>query len=102
MLTDLGDWRANLEGLAFSKLEELEVESLELPFMEEEVVFALNELDGEKAPSLDRYTTAFWQSNRDTVKDEVVAVFMDFFATDKFVKSRNSTIIVMVAKEERG
>ena len=61
LLIDLRDCRANLEGLVFSKLEEREVVSLELPFTEEEVVSALRELNGEKASGPDGYTTAFWQ-----------------------------------------
>ena len=44
LLTEPRDWRANLEGLAFSKLDEREVVSLELPFTGEEVVIALSEL----------------------------------------------------------
>ena len=60
LLTNLGDRRANLKGLVFSKLEEREAVSLELPFTEEEVVSTLRELNGEKAPGSDGYTTAFW------------------------------------------
>ena len=100
LLTDPGDWRANLEGLVFSKLEEQEAISLELPFTEEEVVFALRELNGEKAPGPDGYTVAFWQFSWDIVKDEVMAVFRDFFVNGKFVKSMNSIFLVMVPKKE--
>ena len=60
LLADLGDWRANVDGLTFSKLEDQEVARLEKPFTEEEVFFALHELNGEKALGLDGYTTAFW------------------------------------------
>ena len=34
------------------------------------------------------------------VKDEVMAVFRDFFVTGKFVKSLNSMFLVMVPKKE--
>ena len=100
LLTDPLDWRANLEGLVISKLEEREAISLELSFMEEEVVSALRELNGEKALEPDVYTTAVWQFSWDIVKDEVMAVFTDFFATSKFVKSLNSTFLVMVPNKE--
>ena len=100
LLSDPGDWRANLEGLVFSKLEEQEAISLELPFTEEEVVSALRELNGEKALGSDGYTAAFWQFSWDIVKDEVMAVFRDFFVNGKFVKSLNSTFLVMVPKKE--
>ena len=73
---------------------------LEKPFSEEEVFFALHELNGEKAPRLNGYTIAFWHFNWETVKGEVMAVFKDFFVSGKFVKSLNSTFIVMVPKKE--
>ena len=61
MLADPGNWRANVEGLTFSKLEDQEAARLEKPFTEEEVFFALHELNGEKAPRLDGSMVAFWQ-----------------------------------------
>ena len=63
LLFDPRDWRANLEGLTFSKLESQKVAVLELPFLEEEVFQALHELNGDKAPGSNRYTTNFWQFN---------------------------------------
>ena len=68
--------------------------------MEEEVVSALRELNGEKALGPDGYTAAFWQFSWDIVKDEAMTVFMDFFVTNKFVKSLNFTFLVMVPKKE--
>lgn len=59
LLSDSGDWRANLEGLVFSKPDEHKAVNLEKPFTKEEVTFALLELNGEKAPGSDGYTTAF-------------------------------------------
>ena len=59
LLTDPGDWRANMEGLSFSKLEDQEAARLEKPFTEEEVFFALHELNREKAPGPDGYMVAF-------------------------------------------
>ena len=49
LLVDPGDWRANAEGLTFSKLEDQEAARLEKPFTEEEFFSALHELNGEKA-----------------------------------------------------
>ena len=68
--------------------------------MEEEVVSALRELNGEKALGPDGYTAAFWQFSWDIVKDEAMTVFRDFFVTNKFVKSLNFTFLVMVPKKE--
>ena len=78
MLADYGDWRANLVGLHFSRLNALEAENLELQFMWAEVFNALNDLNGDKAPSPDGYTVAFWQSNWGTIKEDVLKLFRLF------------------------
>ena len=72
LLTDLGDWRANLEGLSFYSLNDQEAAILEEPFLEEEIVGALKDLNGEKALGLDGFTGAFWQFSWDFVKGEVL------------------------------
>ena len=68
--------------------------------MEEEVFVSVHELNGEKATGPNGYTIAFWQFNWVTVKGEVMTIFKDFFISGKFVKSLNSTFIVMVPKKE--
>ena len=40
----------------------MDAQALELPFLKEEVLFALHDMDGDKAPRLDGFTAAFWQS----------------------------------------
>ena len=74
--------------------------SFELPFTKEEVRAALYELNGKKAPGPNGFTAAFWQFSWNTIKSEVMAIFKDFFDTGKFVKSLNSTFIVMIPKKE--
>ena len=56
---DLGEWRASFEGLNFSRINELEASRLELPFLEEEVYATLYYMNGDKAPRMDGFTTAF-------------------------------------------
>ena len=101
LLIDPGDWRANVEGLTFLKLEDQEAARLEKLFMEEEVFVSLHELNGEKETGPNGYTVAFWQFSWETVKGEVMTIFKDFLVFGKFVKSLNSTFIVMVPKKER-
>ena len=72
LLTDPSDWRANLEGLSFYSLNDQEAVVLEEPFLEEEIVGALKDLNGEKALGLDGFTGAFWQFSWDFVKGEVL------------------------------
>ena len=52
LLTYKGDWRANFDGLVFSRLDEDEAAGMELPFTMEEVHHSLGDLNGDKAPSL--------------------------------------------------
>ena len=78
LLVDPRDWRANVEGLTFSKLEDQEAVRLEKPFTEEEIFVALHELNGEKAPGQDGYTTAFWKFSWETVKGEVMSHIQGF------------------------
>ena len=59
LLSDQGEWRANLEGLNFSRIDQLEATRLELPFLEEEVYSALCKLNGDKAPSPNGFIVAF-------------------------------------------
>ena len=60
LLGDPGGWRASPEGLNFSRLNNLEASSLEVPFTEEEVHVALADMNGDKAPGPDGFTAAFW------------------------------------------
>uniref|UniRef100_A0A2N9HSR5 Reverse transcriptase domain-containing protein n=1 Tax=Fagus sylvatica TaxID=28930 RepID=A0A2N9HSR5_FAGSY len=65
-------WRPVLGGLEFSSLEAGEATHLERPFSEEEVVLALNQISGEKAPGPDGFTLAFFHHCWDVVKKEVL------------------------------
>ena len=56
-------WRAEIDGLPFASPSPEEATRLELPFREEEVFTALNEMDGDKAPGPDSFTLTFWQDS---------------------------------------
>ena len=99
LLFDPSVWRASPKGLNFSKLEELEAARLELPFSEEEVHIALFDLNGDKAPWPDGFTTAFWQFSWDIVKLDIMDLFKDFHERGKFGRSRNSTFLVLIPKK---
>ena len=59
----------------------------------------LCEMNGEKAPRLNGFTTAFWQFYWDIVKDEIMRMFREFYNSDKFVRSLNTTFLVMIPKK---
>ena len=54
------EWRANIQRLIFSRIFVLEATSLELSFKIEEVLVALRDMNGDKAPGSDGFTIAFW------------------------------------------
>ena len=99
LLSDPGDWKANHEGLPLSRISELDAINLEQSVSEEEVFSALCEMNGDKAPGLDEFTITFWQFCWETVKADITRMFRDFHETGKFVRSLNTTFIVMISKK---
>ena len=91
-------WRASPEGLNFSRLNDLEALSLEVPFIEEEVHVALVDMNGDKAPGSDGFTVAFWQFGWDVVKSDIMGLLRDFHEHGRFVRSLNSTFFVLIPK----
>ncbi|RVX21642.1 hypothetical protein CK203_002122 [Vitis vinifera] len=74
------------EGLHLQHLNLNEAEALELPFIEEEIHFALVEMNGDKAPSPDGFIVAFCQFCWDFVKEEIVDLFKEFFDKKSFAR----------------
>ncbi|RVW55567.1 Transposon TX1 uncharacterized 149 kDa protein [Vitis vinifera] len=92
-------WRADLEGLHLKSLDLSEAEALEAPFTEEEIFSALMDMDGDKAPSPDGFTVAFWQACWDFAKEEIVELFKEFYDQKSFAKSLNATFLVIIPKK---
>ena len=70
---------------------------MELPFREEEVFIALNEMDEDKASGLDSFTLAFWHDSWHFVKEEIMEMFREFFVNGTFTKSLNTTFLVLIS-----
>ena len=83
-LSDDMAWRAEIDGLPFSTLSPEGASRLELPFREEEVFTALNEMDGDKAPGPAGFSIAFWQASWHFVKGEIMEMFRDFHANETY------------------
>ena len=75
ILEETGEWRLSIDGLVFDSLQLADSEALETPFSEEEVLVALSNLSGDKAPGPDGFSLAFWQQCWDFVKLEVMGFF---------------------------
>ena len=78
--------RASLEGLDFSRLDDLAASKLEELFTEKEVHAALLNLKGDKAPGPDGFTATFWHCSWDFVKMDIMDLFKDFHERGKFGK----------------
>ena len=99
LLSENSEWKADIEGLHLDHLSLQEVESLELLFSEEEIRSALMKMNGDKAPCLDGFTVAFWQTYWDFVKEEILELFKEFYDQSSFVKSLNTTFLVLIPKK---
>ena len=99
-MSELGDWRPSINRLHYSSLDREELRSLEEAFSKDGVLSDLSSLCGDKAPSLDGFTMAFWQFCWDIVKNEVMAFFMEFHDTGHFERSLNVTFIVFIPKKQ--
>ena len=75
-----------------------EASSLEDPFEEREVREVIKGMNRDKAPGPDGFSLAFFQDCWEVDKEDFMAVFDEFYARGKFVKSINSTFISLIPK----
>ena len=68
-------WRPFVEGLEFDYIGDTERVWLERKFEKEEILQVVNDLEGDKAPSPDRFTMAFYHRCWRVVEKDVLAVF---------------------------
>ena len=57
------------------------------------------EMNGDKASGPDGFTVAFWQTCWDFVKEEILELFKEFYDQSFFVKSLNTTFLVLIPKK---
>ena len=88
-----------MEGLEFDQIEESERGWLERRFGKEEILLAVNELAGDKAPGPDGFSMAFFHHCWRVVERDVLAVFEEFYQHSKFEKSLNATFIALISKK---
>ena len=99
MLSENAKWKADIRGLQLDHLSLQEAENLELPFSKEEVRSAFMEMNGDKTPGPNGFTVAFWQDYWDFVKEEIMEMFKDFHEQSSFLKSLNTTFLVLIPKK---
>ena len=98
-LTDPGGWHPSMEGLDFNRIGDEDAAGLEEVFSEEEVLKALSDLNGDKAPGPDGFPIRFWQFCWDVVKEEIMGFLLEFHERGRFVRSLNSTFLVLIPKK---
>lgn len=91
--------RPKLNGLNFKKLSENSWVWIEYDFTDEEIFEALKRCNGDKAPETDGFNLNFLQEFWHVVKDDILEMFMEFHRTGKFVRSLNSTFLVLIVKK---
>ena len=66
----------------------------------EEVFTALLDLKGDKAPGPDGFPLAFRHLSWDFMREEVMGFFKEFYDNNKFVRSLNSTFLLLIPQKE--
>jgi len=67
-----------VEGLSLPSLSTSAMEVLEMSFDEEEVTRVLQDCCGDKEPGPDGMTMAFLQADGDSMRGDVLSMFLDF------------------------
>ncbi|RVW37936.1 Transposon TX1 uncharacterized 149 kDa protein [Vitis vinifera] len=98
MLSSSGDWRPSISGLQLETLDQLDANTLESPFTEEEVFNALLSCNGDKAPGPDGLSMAFWQFAWDFVKADMLCFFKEFYEMESLPISLVGSLYKWLAK----
>ena len=88
-----------MEGLEFDQIDGSERGWLERRFEKEEILLAVNELVGDKAPGLDGFSMTFFHHCWRVVESDVLAIFEEFYHHSKFEKSLNAAFIALIPKK---
>ena len=92
-------WRPTIDGLEFANLDKTDRLTLEMEFEKEEIIAALWEAKGDKAPSPDDFTMAFFQKCWCVLEKEILTFFADFHKECIFEKSLNATFLCLIPKK---
>lgn len=85
--------------MAFSSIDDIDRNMLDLPFTEEEVLGVVKDMASEKVPGPDGFSMAFFQCYWDIVKQDVMEVLHHFHTYGSFHKSINVTFIALIPKK---
>ena len=92
-------WRLEMDGIEFDSISSSDRIMLERPFDKEEVLQVIQNLQGDKAPSPNSFTLAFFQKCWPVIEVDIMAFFGEVFEYCKFEKSLNATFISLIPKK---
>ena len=96
LYSESANWRPVLGGVKFNSIDAVDAGHLEQPFSEDEVVIALYQISGEKAPGPNGFTLTFFQHCWEVVKVKVLNTIKEFYEYEEFERSLNSTFMVLI------
>ncbi|XP_030971912.1 uncharacterized protein LOC115992014 [Quercus lobata] len=99
MYQEAESWRPTIDGLEFANLDETNWTALEREFEKEEIIVALREAKGDKAPGPNGFTMAFFQKCWCVLEKDILALFADFHKECIFEKSLNATFLCLIPKK---
>ncbi|KAL9659549.1 hypothetical protein QQ045_024356 [Rhodiola kirilowii] len=88
----------SLEELNFGSLNENQRKLLESAISEEEILEAVKDCDGNKAPGPDGFNINFFKKFWETVKEEVVGFIKEFWLNGRLLKGINKTHLALIPK----
>ena len=91
--------RPILDNVDFSSFLVEDASWLDRPYKEEEVFGVTDDFNGDKAPGLDGFSMAFFQSCWGVLKTKIMVVFQNFHTRAVFEKSLNASLLALIPKK---
>jgi hypothetical protein len=96
---ETGYSRPLMDGMQFFTISDKDAAWLECSFDEEEIAGVVQGFNGNKAPSSDGFSLAFFQQCWSVVRDEVLVVCQEFHEHCHFERSLNATFVSLIPKK---
>jgi hypothetical protein len=99
LFTKSSGWRPVPEGLPMHSISEEDCRWLEREFEESEVWEVVRHMKSDKAPGPDGFSMGFIKAYWGVLKEDIMAVFGEFYSKASFQKSLNASFIALIPKK---